>query len=137
MSYFPEDTIHDSLEDTLYKATVWLAGLPERWDASEADEALAEVLAWVNVINERWAAADAAPEFSRRQLASTGALTSEVIEKLRKWIQRLVAKLRDLIRSMPEAQSFSITSGAPPLAVTVTFVPSHRAVPISRQSRAS
>ena len=124
MSYSPQDTIHDSLEDTLYKATEWLAGLPETWDASEADEALAEVLAWVDVVNERWAAADAVPAFSRRQLASTGALTSDVIEKLRRWIKRLVAKLRDLVRSMPEAQSFAITAGAPPLAVTVTFVPS-------------
>ena len=123
MSYSPEDTIHDSLEDTLYKATEWLAGLPDTWDASEADEALAEVLAWVDVVNERWAAADAVPAFSRRQLASTGALTGEVIKRLREWIERLMAKLRDLVRSMPEAQSFSITAGAPWLAVTVTFAP--------------
>ena len=123
MSYSPEDTIHDSLEDTLYKATEWLAGLPDTWDASEADEALAEVLAWVDVVNERWAAADAVPAFSRRQLASTGALTGEVIKRLREWIERLMAKLRDLIRSMPEAQSFSIRAGAPWLAVTVTFAP--------------
>jgi hypothetical protein len=123
MSYSREDTIHDSLEDTLYKATEWLAGLPDTWDASGADEALAEVLAWVAVVNERWADADAVPGFSRRQLASTGALSGDVIEKLRKWIERLMAKLRNLVRSMPEAQSFSITSGVPPLAVTVTFAP--------------
>jgi hypothetical protein len=123
MSYSPEDTIHDSLEDTLYKATEWLAGLPDTWDASEADEALAEVLAWVDVVNERWAAADAVPAFARRQLASTGALTGDVIKRLRKWIERLMAKLRDLVRAMPEAQSFSITTGAPLLALSVTFVP--------------
>jgi hypothetical protein len=81
------------------------------------------VLAWVDVVNERWAAADAVPAFSRRQLASTGALTGEVIKRLREWIERLMAKLRDLVRSMPEAQSFSITAGGPPLAVTVTFAP--------------
>jgi hypothetical protein len=123
MNYSPEDTIHDSFEDTLYKATEWLAGLPNTWDVSNTDEALAEVLAWVDVVNERWADAEAVPAFSRRQLASTGALSGDAIKKLHKWIERLMPKLRDLVRSMPEAQSFSITAGAPPLAVTVTFVP--------------
>jgi len=92
-------------------------------DVSKADQALAEVLAWVDVVNERWADAEAVPAFSRRQLASTGAPSGDAIKKPHKWIERLMPKLRDLFRSMPEAQSFSITAGAPRLAVTVTFVP--------------
>lgn len=123
MSFSPEDTIHDSFEDTLYKATEWLARLPDTRDASEAEDALADVFAWIGVVNERWADADAAPAFSRRQLASTGALSGDVIDKLRRWIKQLVAKLRDIVSSIPGAQSFSITSGVPPLALTVTFVP--------------
>jgi hypothetical protein len=123
MNYSPEDTIHDSFEDTLCKATEWLAGLPNTWEVSKADEALAEVLAWVDVVNERWADAEAVPAFSRRQLAHTGALSGDALKRLHTWIERLMPKLRDLVRSMPEAQSFSITAGRPPLAVTVTFVP--------------
>lgn len=123
MTYSPEDTIGESLEETLDKATEWLHELPDTWDESTAGEALVEVLVWVDVVNERWAAADAAPSFSRRQTSTPGALTGDVIKSLRKWIERLMAKLRDVVRSMPEAQSFSITGGIPPLAVTVTFVP--------------
>ena len=123
MTYSPEDTIGESLEDTLDKATEWLRELPDTWDESTAGEPLVEVLMWVDVVNERWAAADDVPSFSRRQISTPGALTGDVIKKLRKWIERLVSKLRDLVRSMPEAQSFSITGGVPPLAVTVTFAP--------------
>jgi hypothetical protein len=95
-----------SLEGRLDKATGWLDELsPATLTEDEAYEAVAEMLWWVADINSRWPPDEP--------------VSNDVLEKLRKWIKRLLEKLRELTASI-KAQSFSITGG-PPIAVTITF----------------
>jgi hypothetical protein len=70
-------------------------------------EDLAKMFAWAAAINALWAAD---PE---------GALSADATERLRKWIERLLEKLRRLVKALPEVQSFSMS--APPVVLTVTF----------------
>jgi hypothetical protein len=104
MSYSPEDSVDDSLEATLNKTLdkgmAWLD--KPAWEATTLDEALA----WLAVVNDRLAVRD-------------DALSADVIEKLQKWLARLLAKLRELARGL-NAPTFSITVGTT-VSVTVTF----------------
>jgi hypothetical protein len=96
----------DSLENTLDTATVRLDEVSVT--VLSADDALGEVMGWVAAINERWAA--------------EGVMSADVIEKLRKWILRLIQKMQEIAMDVG-AQSFAISVGTKQVSVTVTFPP--------------
>jgi hypothetical protein len=81
-----------TLASTLDEATQWA-----EWPTHDSADELAKALEWVVLVNDSWA-------------AERGTLTGGVVEKLRKWIEKLVEKLRDLAQAVLGA-SFAVTVG--------------------------
>jgi hypothetical protein len=104
----------DSFESTVDKATAWLdqlgsrLGQPSFTDA-DAHQALAELLGWVVALNASSTAIE------REELSD------DVVDKLRRWIERLLEQLKTLARRVG-ARSFSVTAGGRPPSVSVTVV---------------
>jgi hypothetical protein len=99
--------MNSSLNDVMNNAMAWVDGLPEpqhHITQEQARTALADALVWVAEINAH---------------ADVSSLQGDALEKLRKWLERLLDKLREIVKDVNGA-SFSITSGTR-LTLTVTF----------------
>lgn len=86
-------------------------------DAGNAHDELAETLANVGKINSALAVpgsgADLMPGFG---------VEDDIVDKLEKWIRRLVEKLTDIVRALGKGATFSIAVGTT-VSVTVNLGP--------------
>lgn len=86
-------------------------------DEQSAHGALAHVLTTVNYINQATPQAPATMTGAR-----TATFDDDLLEKLRKWLDRLVQALTQIVAKLEKAASFSISAGTG-VSVTVTFGP--------------
>lgn len=90
-----------------------LEAMPVESDESARD-ALTELLATVGQIN----AVAPGPE---------EAFVGGLVERMKKWIERLIERLSEIVKQLADATSFSISVGTG-VSVTVTFGPFEHAV---------
>ncbi len=83
-------------------------------DDRSAREALTHLMATVNRINQLSARTQA------QALMGAGAPVDDVLEKLRRWLDRLLSALKRIIGKLSGATSFSISVGSN-VSVTVDF----------------
>jgi DNA-binding FrmR family transcriptional regulator len=104
---------------TSYDPAMSFTGEPDAFTAStaaiEAGTTLEDVLAQVVAIN---AALDARMDAITQHRGITGDFT----ERLREWLEKLLAKLDELSGHLPQLQSFTVTVGTR-VTVAATWVP--------------
>jgi Tfp pilus assembly PilM family ATPase len=83
-------------------------------DDQSAREALTQLMTTVNRINQLSARTQA------QAMMGAGAPVDDVLEKLRRWLDRLLSALERIIEKLPGATSFSI-SVSTNVSVTVDF----------------
>jgi hypothetical protein len=82
--------------------------------------ALAEVLAVVAAINSELETKSTAQyPVGRLSTSSFGPTAADVLKKLREWLDKLIEKLKEIVRTV-NAESFSVTVGSQ-VSVSVTF----------------
>ena len=83
-------------------------------DDGSASEVWAQVVVVVNAIN--WLA-------SRRDAqVITVAPVDDILEKLKRWVARLVRKLSEIVKDLADGTSFSLSVGTG-VSLTITFPP--------------
>lgn len=87
-------------------------------DDQSAHDALSHVMVTVSGINRLTAQVQA------QAMIGGGAPIDAVLDKLRDWLDRLVAALNQIVAKLADATSFSVTVGTG-VSVSVTFEPPH------------
>lgn len=89
----------------------------EAIDAQDGPAAIAHAFAAIGAINQQ-----IAPPATTNDLMATSALLGgDLVEKLQAWIERLLNKLREVVKQLADVLTFSLSIGTT-VSLTIEFV---------------